>query len=265
MSNHVHLCVRGDNTKAFIKSFRYSYSRYLNSKYNRRGRLGEKTFFQQEVNGLYHLLTVIAYILRNPLHHGVCKTPFEYEFSSVHAAFGQEFGHYLRMGEQNGKIPYRQIPSRHKLPPHIKIDANGYLLSGSIVDVADLEHMFSTARSYLYFMNRLSGEEWEKEQQQDNTNRPPIRINDIEQGVRGMSMQQMLANETGRNKVQTISDMELCKMVDIIVAKTYKGETIYTLAKSRTRKIAESLQTKYRLPPEQISRCMALPKKADIA
>ena len=75
MSNHVHICVRGDNIKALIKAFRYSYTRYFNSKYRRRGKLGERDFFKLEIHGLHHLLTAIAYILRNPLHHGICDTP----------------------------------------------------------------------------------------------------------------------------------------------------------------------------------------------
>jgi hypothetical protein len=259
MSNHVHICIRGTNIKAFIKAFRYSYSRYFNSKYHRRGRLGEKLFFQQEVNGLHHLLTVIAYILRNPLHHGVCKTPFEYEFSSVHAPFGKELGLHFRDTEQGGKIPYWQMPSRHKMPPHVKIDSNGHLLSESIVDTADLEHQFSTARSYLYFMNRLSGEAWEKEQLQDNTGNPPIRVENIEQGVRCGSIQQMLANETGRNRVLNIDDIKLCTIIDEYIDKTYKGETVYTLPVSKSIKIAESLRGKHHLSREQIIRCMALP------
>ena len=259
MSNHVHICIRGTNIKAFIKAFRYSYSRYFNSKYHRHGRLGEKFFFKQEVKGLYHLLTVISYILRNPLHHGVCKTPFEYEFSSVHAAFGEELGQHLKNNDKHGKIPYRQLPSRHKMPAHVKIDSNGHLLSESIVDTADLEHQFSTARSYLYFMNRLSGEAWEKEQLQDNTGNPPIRVEDIEQGVRCGSIQQMLANETGRNRVLNIDDIKLCTIIDEYIDKTYKGETVYTLPVSKSIKIAESLRGKHHLSREQISRCMALP------
>ena len=259
MSNHVHICVRGDNIKAFIKSFRYSYSRYFNSKYHRRGRLGEKFFFRQEVDGLHHLLTVIAYILRNPLHHGVSKTPYEYEFSSVHAPFGEELGQHLRSIEQSGRIPHKQIPSRHKIPPHVKIDSNGYLLSESIVDTADLEHQFSTARSYIYFMNRLSGEAWEKEQQQDNNGKPPIRVTDIERGVRCASIQNLLVNETGRNRVQNIDDIELCTIIDEYINKSYKGETVYTLHVSKCIKIAESLRARHNLSKEQIGRCMVLP------
>lgn len=61
-------------------------------------------------------------------------------------------------------------------------------LASSIIDVADIEHQFSTARTYLYYMNRLSGETWEKEQETDKNNMPPIRLNDIESGIKGMDM-----------------------------------------------------------------------------
>ena len=40
MSNHVHCCVRTDDVAGFIKRWRYSYTRYFNEKYRRKGRLG---------------------------------------------------------------------------------------------------------------------------------------------------------------------------------------------------------------------------------
>lgn len=108
-------------------------------------------------------------------------------------------------------------------------------------------------------MNRLSGEAWEKEQLQDNTDNPPIRVEDMERGVRCGSIQQLLANETGRNRVQNIDDIKLCTIIDEYIDKTYKGETVYTLPVSKSTKIAESLRGKYNLSKEQIIRCMALP------
>ena len=82
MSNHVHICARTNSSKKLIRAFRYAYTRYFNAKYDRRGSLGDHGFFQMKIEGLYHLLTAIAYILRNPMHHGVTGTPFGYPYSS---------------------------------------------------------------------------------------------------------------------------------------------------------------------------------------
>ena len=256
MSNHVHLCVRGSNIKAFIKGFRYSYTRYFNAKYRRRGKLGERYFFRQEIYGIMHLLTTIAYILRNPVHHGICSTPFEYEFSSVSAAFRKELGVLLRTAESKGRIPFHQIPSRHKLPAHVKISENGGILPESIIDVEDIEHQFSTARTYLYFMNRLSGEEWEKEQEKDSNGIPPIKIEDIERGIKGTSIRQMLVNENGRNYGRTINDMKLCEIIDSAIAKNYKDQSVYTLPEDKVEKLTVWLQNKYHVSSTQINRCL---------
>lgn len=71
MSNHAHIGVRTEDPHEFMKAYRYPYNRYFNQRYGRKGMLGEKHFFQCEIDGLYHLLAAISYILRNALHHGM--------------------------------------------------------------------------------------------------------------------------------------------------------------------------------------------------
>lgn len=264
MSNHVHLCVRGENINDCTKAFRYSYTRYFNAKYQRRGSLGERKFFSQEINGLMHLLTAISYILRNPVHHGICSTPFEYEFSSVSAAFSKELGHLNWYIDLKNKIPFYQIPSHHKIPSHIRASSNGRILPESIVDVADLEHQFSTVRTYLYFMNRLSGEEWEKEQVKDNNGVEPIRIEDIERGIKGISMHQLLANENGRIRSDKIKDIQLCEIIDKTIEQYYEGKSIYTIPDQIVMKLSSWLKSKYHIPDEQIFRCMGRVKHTAI-
>ena len=52
MSTHSHMCARTDVPKLLVNKFRYSYARYFNNKYRRRGRLGEKMFFVTELDAL---------------------------------------------------------------------------------------------------------------------------------------------------------------------------------------------------------------------
>lgn len=263
MSNHAHICVRGDNIKALIKAFRYSYTRYFNSKYRRRGKLGERDFFKLEIHGLHHLLTAIAYILRNPLHHGICDTPFEYEFSSIKASFATELGHITRERQPKGIIPHSQLPSRHRFPPHMKTDNYGNILAQSLVDKTDLEHQFSTARSYLYFMNRLSGESWENEQMQDANNLPPVKIEDIEHGIGHTSIREMLANETGRRRRCSITDIILCESIEKMISRQHKNETVYTISEETKYTIAQSLKAKHHIPDEQLFRCLAINQRTN--
>lgn len=56
MSTHLHKCVRTEHPAELIQSFRWKYARYFNSKYKRKGRLGERKPFMITIDGLYHNL-----------------------------------------------------------------------------------------------------------------------------------------------------------------------------------------------------------------
>ena len=257
MSNHVHLCIRSTEIDLFIKKFRYSYTRYYNSKYQRSGRLGERSFFRLELKGIYHTLAAIAYILRNPLHHGICKTPFEYEFSSVTGIFTKELGHLTSSNEMTDKIVQRKLPSHHKLPSGIKLSRAGIPLPETIIDVADLEHLFSTARTYLYYMNRISGEEWEREQEKDRLNISPIKLENIEAGVCGTSIREMLINENGRGREHVIQDISLCEAIDKFISEKFPDKTVYTLRPEERLKVGAKIGQHFHVSQEQLSRCLA--------
>lgn len=258
MSNHVHICIRSEEIELFITKFRYSYTRYFNSKYQRRGRLGERSFFRLELKGIYHTIAAIAYILRNPLHHGICKTPFEYEFSSVTGVFTKELGHLTSSDEITDRIAQRKLPSRNKLPYGIKLSKAGRPLPETITDVADLEHMFSTARTYLYYMNRISGEEWEREQEKDKLNASPIKLESIEAGICGTSIRDMLVNENGRGRENVIQDMSLCEVIDKFVSKKFPGETVYTLHTEELATVASNISQRLTVSKEKLSRCLCI-------
>ena len=258
MSNHIHICARTENTKEFIRSFRYPYSCYFNSRYKRKGRLGERQVFTLEIRGLHHLLTSIAYILRNPLHHGICDTPFEYPYSSVRAIFRKELGFELNEGTKISVKHYSRMPDRNRLPHKIMIDSDGLILSEHIVDVADLEHQFSTARSYMYYMNRLSGETWEKEQSNDGPGTTPIRISDIENGVKCGTVQQLLANEHGRHNQNAVHDIELCRIKDRLLNDRFGGRTVYQLSLDQVQQAASFIKSRYHIGTEQVQRCLAM-------
>jgi len=253
MSNHVHVGVRTENPKHFIRTFRYPYTRYFNQRYGRKGRLGEREFFQLEIDGLYHLLAAVSYILRNPLHHAVCATPFGYRYSSVGAVFRKEMGHLDYPDLLSKKSQYLYLPEDAVLPPGFRMGQDGLILPESVIDVADIEHQFSTARTFLYYMNRLSGDSWEKEQLQDNVNQAPVSLALIEKGVRYQETAAMLANEHGRRNYKTMTDMELCEYIDSLIS----GRSIYSISDREIERIANHVVRTFHLPVEQINRCLA--------
>ena len=167
-------------------------------------------------------------------------------------------GYALGASPASKKKHHNQIPDRHKLPPHVLMDREGLILPESIIDTADLEHQYSSVRSYQYYMNKISAEEWERRQAEDKNGKPPIRLEDIEKGIKGANMKEMLANMTSRAYHKAIGDMELCDIIDSEVRARHGDETIYTIPLSALMSIAAMLKDKYRLSKERISRCLAL-------
>lgn len=252
MSNHVHIGVRTDDPAAFMKVFRYPYNRYFNQKYGRSRTLGEKKFFLSEIDGLYHLLAVLSYILRNPLHHGVSATPFGYRYSSIRALFRKELGYFDDYELISKKSQYLYLPGNNSLPDGFEIDRTGLILPQSVIDVADVEHQFSTARTFLYYMNRLSGDSWEKEQSQDAVNTPPITIEQIENGIRYQDLNTMLRNEHGRANYNALNDIQLCDIID----SQFGVHSVYEISQSQIEYLAKYLYDSYRISQEQANRCL---------
>ena len=257
MSNHVHICVRTSDLTGFIKKWRYAYTRYFNMKYRRSGRLGGDPFVV-ELKGIFHILTAIAYVLRNPLHHGVAATPFGYRYSSVSAVFRNELGMQPSVTLPH-KSMYLHLPDQFSVPEEYKMDMTGMLLPECVIDVEDVEHLFTTARSYLYYMNRLSGKKWEEEQAADGMGQLPITIESIEHGVGLNDIRTMLNNEFGKANYNAVSDITLCELIDGECLSMHGGGTIYELDSDVRMKMAESLVRKRRLPMTQVCRCLAIP------
>ena len=258
MSNHVHIIVRTEDPEKFMMKFRYAYNKYFNAKYGRTGRLGEENFFKIELIGLYHLLTAIAYVLRNPVHHGICATPFGYEFSSIRGMFRKEFGWQNSGNILPRKSAYRFLPWRSALPESYQMNSEGMILPETVIDAQDIEHQFSTARSFLYYMNRLSGEEWIREQQQDQTELPAITLESIEEGVRFHDLNTMLRNEHGRANYTAMTDTMLCHEIDNVLLQGYSVRSVYQLKIEQKENMVDLIRRKYCIPISQARRCLAI-------
>lgn len=253
MSNHAHIGVRTEDPHAFMKSFRYPYNRYFNQKYGRKGMLGEKHFFICEIDGLYHRLAMISYILRNALHHGVSATPFGYRYSSISALFREDLGYFDEPELMPKKSQYLYLPGNDSLPEGYKMGASGLILPQSVIDVSDVEHQFSTARTFLYYMNRLSGEAWEKEQLQDAVNMPPVTIEQIESSIKCQDLKTMLGNEHGRANYNAMNDIRLCGIVDKMLGES----SVYEIPQGEIERVARYIYNSYRVSQDQINRCLA--------
>ena len=257
MSTHSHICARTDRPDELVRSFRYPYARYFNNKYKRRGRLGEKTVFTLQLDGLYHRLSALSYVLRNPVHHGVAPTPYAYPHSSACALFKHALGRNIREQFLSRRYYNRFLPSRAETPESYKMNSSGVFVRESVIDVIDVEHMFSTPRAYLYYMNRLSGEEWRKEQEKDKNDMPPITLEQVEAGVSMTDLSVMLSNENGRFDINAITDIQLCELIDTDLLSRYGVTSVYELSRNKKESLGNYLCSTYRLAKQQVSRCLA--------
>ena len=239
MSNHVHVGVRTKVPQQLIKLFRYPYGRYFNKKYHRSGPLGEKVPFCQEIDGLYHLLAVLAYILRNPLHHGVAGTPFGYRYSSIGALFKKDLGRFDTPALMPKKSQYLHLPDRGPLPEGFKMDSSGLILPETAIDVADVEHLFSTAD-----YNALSD----------------LQLCKIIDNFLNKSYCQGPFLEKFTEELQKQSSLPRHLTTDFVPGPqsrpAYSGHSVYTISEKEIDQIAMLLKRHLKLPVEQISRCL---------
>lgn len=239
MSNHYHLCILSPEPSSFLKSFRMRYGKYFNFKYNRKGRLGERRFFIDEIKGVEHTIAVISYILRNPVHHAISEIPFAYKYSSVSFYFRKEFCLYNNC---------------------LDVEVYGKEFLNEIEDVFEIgivENYYRSVRSFVYYMTRLSGEEWANEQLKDKNNVPPVTLAKVE-NCNKYSLSELLRNEKGRYSVKKVPDLEICSFIDRYIQRKYKMyKSVYELPLQKKELLRAILSNKFYVSEEQIRRCLA--------
>lgn len=257
MSSHVHLGVRTERPYEFISRAWLLYTRYFNNKYRRQGHLGEEAPFVLELDGLHHILAAICYILRNPLHHGLSPTPFGYPFSSANVYFRRELGKWHDDEPLPEKSYYRYLPRLSSYPDGYKMARSGVYMRESVIDVVEVERMFVMPRSFMYYMNRLSCEEWVAEQEKDISSHPPITLDVIERGIGLQTLERMLTNENGRSNYKAMSDIGLCAIVDKQMLPAAGRNSVYEMTAAEVSDTLRYLRQTYQVSESQARRCLA--------
>ena len=84
MGNHVHILLK-EGAEPLERVFRRIASKYVywfNVRYDRVGHLFQDRYKSEPVDDDAYFLTVLRYILRNPVEAGLCSRPEQYRFSS---------------------------------------------------------------------------------------------------------------------------------------------------------------------------------------
>ena len=257
MSNHTHQLVQTSDPNKFMGAFRMPYTKYFNRKYCRSGKLGEPVHFTMEIQGLYHHLAAMSYILRNGLHHGLAPIAYGYPHCSINAIFQKEMGKHSERELIPQNSFYRHIGRNVDFPDNYKMSSSGLFLRESVLDIAQVENMFATPRAFDFYMNRKTSEDWMKEQAKDNNQSAPVTLGLLESKVQMTSEKDMLIFEGGRMDYKKISDIELCKEIDTITREDFKKPSIYSLTHDEKLMIAKHMKETFYANSSQLSRCLA--------
>lgn len=268
MTTHVHFGAFTDAVEHLFSRYRYPYSRYFNSKYGRRGRLGERTAFFLQVDGLQHSQTLLSYIFRQGLHHGLSDSPFGYRHNSVNVIFMDALGKKTEEEALGRAHMSKYLPcSAGDIPIGYRMSGSGLLLREDVIDTSYVEEIYVSPRNFLYQMNRISSDTWKKEQMEDNNGLPPISLEVIEPQCFRSSVQQMLLNETGRCFRNDITDLELCGLIDNNYLPKLRKSSIYELSGSERRALGNEIYADFRNGKLSylLGRNAGLPDKKQIA
>lgn len=84
MGNHIHILIyiSNDSIETVFKRIGSSFVHWYNIKYDRTGHLFQDRFKSEPVNDSTYFLTVLRYILQNPVAAGFCKSPADYKYGS---------------------------------------------------------------------------------------------------------------------------------------------------------------------------------------
>ena len=259
MSNHVHINAFTRMPMAFAGRTRMSYTKYFNGKYGRKGRMGEKGTYVLRVDGFNHQLVLNNYIFRNGLHHCAAATAFGYPFSSIKEMFSVDLGWELPPAAYVSRLDIASfLPRFADFPDSYQMDGKGVFLRRSFMEIRQVEMFYTSPRNFLYQMNRLTDESWVEEQKKDRTGKP-ITLADVEYGLDGKTIAQLLDNEHGRNFSRSrLQDLDVCRLIDNDILPGYGVPSIYCLSDTQKKRIARTLREEFRLPEKQIQRCLVL-------
>lgn len=128
----------------------------------------------------------------------------------------------------------------------------------NITAVKQVELLYGTPKSFLYYMNRLSDDKWLDEQKSESQNSPLITMELLEKGVLLTDPGYFHTNEKGRQNYRQVSDIDLCEEIDSLVVKQYKSRSIYTLLYSHKQELYHMIRELYHVNEMMARRCLAM-------
>ena len=256
MSNHYHIGIMTDDFEQFFRSLKVSYSNYYFSKYG--VSLPRTSGFVQETIGNLHIVTLIAYILRNPVHHGIVGHPFAYPYSSAGCYFSYNGSLYSIGHAPIIKRVTTTAPNEYKS----NSDREGMIDPMTFVDFRMTETLFTSSGRLMYFLSRYSGPKWEQEQSKEDSSIKPITLQSVER--QGTDIEACMKNEKGHSSL-LIPDQMLCEWIDVKAVPHYGLTSFAQLDWEQRTEIAKALRSRWKVSEEQAERCLYFRAKTTAA
>ena len=150
------------------------------------------------------------------------------------------------------------LPRHSEFPDEYVMDSDGVFLRKTFMEIAQVEQLYMTPRNYLYQMNRLTDENWMKEQMKDDTG-APISLFEIEPLSSERDVAAMLKNESGKRfRAEALSDLQLCQLIDNELLLSFGCASVYELNGTQKTALFKRLRFDYHLPDRQIRRCLVM-------
>lgn len=262
MSNHIHLVLETDIMKSFILTFKERYFKYFNKSYSvtrSRPIFDDISFFCLKLSGWHHIVTCLSYVLHNGLHHGLASTAFGYKYSSVNEYYKDDLGkqHTVKTSILSRSETQAMLPRHSVFPDSYIMNNSGVFTRESFEEIKHVELLYSTPRTFLYYMNRISNKQWIEEQKQDNNNIDPITLMSIESCSQEY-LTKMMNNERGRYNSNKKTDFDVCKIIDNEMIKRVGAQSVYFLTNDQKDAIANELMNEHIIGKNQIKRCLGL-------
>lgn len=257
MDNHVHFVLEG--CRAGCNQFIINYKRTLLSFLKKcRERVIPETTVPGTVGieGTDRLLTVIAYVLRNPVAAGINYLPQDYKWSSASTCFrkrrnisgeaandacgtargimGSVAGSCMHAAAGNcmprtsdSRMPRKieELPRRERkryfidspeYPGHWTVDGNGMIYPENYTEVAKVEGLFRSVKRYLYYLSSA------REAEVNLTMGHEIRLSDTElrREASGICLERFGTTSVG---LLTIAQrLQVCKLLRSRFGASYK-------------------------------------------
>ncbi len=263
MSNHVHIVVQSngsDNVGSFVKTIRSSYNQSFNRKYLRNGKLGEEGFFRTLLQGRQHIIDALTYVMQNPWHHRIVENPFDYPFSSMCLYF-KNGGYGLSPNIKYDKEPLKckRLVSKYiSLPKSLTYDRSGMIEPISFVETSFVESMFGSYNAFQYLTHRKNYSEWKNEQILEASEEPIVNLLSIEPFLNREDIKMIESNGNKWMKERTLTDIEICKLVDNHYVPKFKKNSYVELGIKERDYIMKDLLVRYpyNVSESQVRRCI---------